>query len=143
MKNKGQQRPSISSGILFNIVDTRGTIDVFHTAPFGIVYVLGAFDLRDQTSLWALPGATVPASPPGTFALLLSALAVLLQLRAPPVPCALHPATKTCTNISRHDIPLPRCASAASSRISTASLGRKRKMWRVLGGGGGRAAEAA
>ena len=44
------------------IIGTRGTIDVSHTVPFGIVDVLGAFDLRDQTSLWALLGATVLAN---------------------------------------------------------------------------------
>jgi len=56
------------------------------TAPFDIFDVLNVFDLRDRTNLWALLGATVPASPPDTFALLLSALAVLLQLRARPPP---------------------------------------------------------
>ena len=48
-----------------------------------IVDVLDTFDLRDRTNLWALLGAKVPASPPDTFVLPLSALTVLLQLRAP------------------------------------------------------------
>jgi len=53
-------------------------------------------------------------------------------LGPPPPPRTLHPSPchRTCTNISRHDAPLPRCAPAASSRISVASLRRKRKMRR-------------
>jgi len=70
----------------------------------------------------ALPGTTVPASSPDTFALLLSALTVLLQLRASPAPpllclpprapCSLHPATEhTLISIpTTHDTPLLRCA---------------------------------
>jgi len=117
--------------------DTRGTIDVFHNTPFGIVDVLDAFDLRDRTNLWELFGATVPASPPDTFALLFSALEVLLQRRARPasaLPRTLRPSPchRTCSNISRHDTPLPRCAPAASSHISFASLRRKRTMRRGL-----------
>jgi len=74
------------------IIDTRGTIDVFHTAPFGIVDVLDAFDLRNRTNLWALLGATVPASPPDIFALPFSGLTVLLQLRARSPPQSRGPA---------------------------------------------------
>jgi len=72
----------------------------FHTTSRCLVYLKlvtdphfkapGAFDLSDRTSLWELLGATVPASPPGTLALFLSALTVLLQARAPPPPRALR-----------------------------------------------------
>ena len=72
---------------------SRSTIDVFHTASFGIVGVFDAFDLHDLTSLWALLGAMAPASPPGTTcALLLSALTVLLQLCARPASALPPPA---------------------------------------------------
>ena len=112
--------------------DTRGTIDVFHNTPFGIVDVLDAFDLRDRTNLWELFGATVPASPPDTFALLFSALEVLLQRRARPasaLPRTLRPSPchRTCSNISRHDTPFPQCAPTVSSCISVASRRRKRR----------------
>jgi len=49
-------RPTISSGIpsdiadtrdTIGIIDTRGTIDVFHPAPSGVVEILDAFDIRD------------------------------------------------------------------------------------------------
>jgi len=49
-------RPTISSGIPINItdtrsiigiIDTRGTIDVFHPAPSGVVDIRDAFDIRD------------------------------------------------------------------------------------------------
>jgi len=56
--------PSISSGIHSDITNTRNTtgiIDalgipgVFHPAPFGIVGILGAFDVRDCTTpTWPL-----------------------------------------------------------------------------------------
>jgi len=85
IKENEDQKPPISSGSPSNTIDTRGTIDVFHPAPFGIVDVLDAFDLRDRTSLLALLGATVPESSPGTCVLRLSAVTVLLQLRARPV----------------------------------------------------------
>ena len=61
-----------------------------YSTPRLSVDVLDAFDLRDRTNLWALLGATVPASPPDIFALLLSTLTVLLQLRAP-LPTRTHP----------------------------------------------------
>jgi len=42
------------------------------------------------------------------------------------------PRLRACTSTSRQGTPMPRYAPAASSRISVASLGRKRKMWRKL-----------
>ena len=33
------------------VIGARGTIDVFHPAPFRVVGILGAFDIRDRTSL--------------------------------------------------------------------------------------------
>ena len=38
------------------ITEARGTIGVFHPAPFGIVDILDAFDIRDRTtSAWSSP----------------------------------------------------------------------------------------
>ena len=50
-----RSRPTISTGIPFDIIHTRGTIgiidtrvtiDVFHPAPFGIVDILDVFSIR-------------------------------------------------------------------------------------------------
>jgi len=89
-----RSRPNISSGIppshiytrdTAGIVDTLGTIGVVRPAPYGIVDVLSAFDVRDHTTLtWSSAprhwshcsfaamylciSATVPAPGPTPFA---------------------------------------------------------------------------
>ena len=94
----------------FEIIDARGTIDVFHPAPFGIVDVLDAFDLCDRTNLLELLGATVPASPPrhlctaffchGSFTTTLLAP----PLRAPPRLCFAPPPPHPAPFILPHNI---------------------------------------
>jgi len=51
--------PGIPSDIIdtrdtTGIIDTTGTFGVFHPAPFGVVEILDAFDIRDRkTSKWS------------------------------------------------------------------------------------------